>query len=119
MDLITDAYNIQMTQVSGEPRWARTDRYDVEAKAASEGALAWDRARPMLQSMLTQRFKLDVRHHAREVAAYDLVLTNRGPKFRKNIDPDAKSRRVTKADLAGTQARETKATMARLTTQLP
>jgi uncharacterized protein (TIGR03435 family) len=118
MDLVTDAYGIQEMQVSGEPGWADSDHYDIEAKAGGDGALTWDRARPMLQSMLAERFKMKARREMKEVAAYDLVVAKQGPKFKENTDPAAHARMGTSASLAGIHVRATKATMARLTIQL-
>src|SRR5579863_7366822 len=51
------AYNVQEPMVTG-PGWMANDRYDVVAKAG--GAVKEDQLRPMLQTLLAERFKLAV-----------------------------------------------------------
>jgi uncharacterized protein (TIGR03435 family) len=118
-DLIQDAYNVQRNQVSGGPHWLTSAPFDVEAKAAGDTELAMDRARPMLQAMLADRFKLKLRHENREVPAYDLVIIKGGPKFKENTDPAVKlGGMTTRVDPSGVHMKATKSTMARLTVQL-
>jgi uncharacterized protein (TIGR03435 family) len=121
VDLIQDAYHLQHNQVSGGPGWVNSDRFDVEAKAAlqnGEEALDWIRARPMLQSMLADRFKLKVRREMKEVPAYDLVIAKGGPKFKESTDPAARSGLAVYIDASGAHVKATKAALSRLTPQL-
>lgn len=76
-------------QVVGGPGWTNSKHYDVDAKI--EDAMAEQfRQHPeqlagplrlMLQSMLADRFKLQVSHTTRELSAYALVAAKGGPKF--------------------------------------
>jgi uncharacterized protein (TIGR03435 family) len=90
-NLIQDAYDLKYGQLSGGPTWVTSERFDVEAKADGEETLNWDRARPMLQLMLADRFKLKVRREMKEVAAYNLVIAKGGPKFKENTDAAVKN----------------------------
>jgi uncharacterized protein (TIGR03435 family) len=56
-----------------------SDRYDVNAKA--EGPAAFEQMRPMLRSLLTDRFKLELRRDTREMSAFELVPSNAGLKI--------------------------------------
>src|SRR5579884_3585907 len=42
VDLVTDAYGMKYDQVTGGPRWASSERFDIEARAGGEGPLGWD-----------------------------------------------------------------------------
>src|SRR6266853_1924352 len=86
--LIQIAYGVEDYQVSGGPDWLKTDRYDIEAKAASTNA---DRNEmlPMLKSLLADRFKLQLREEPRDVPVYHLVVDRSGPKLRALRDGEA------------------------------
>jgi len=119
VDLVKDAHGVQYNQVSGGPGWAASDHFDVEAKAGGDAALTWDRARPMLQALLVQRFKLKVHRETREVPAFDLVVAKGGPKFKENTDPNVQHPgTITYGDASGMHVRATKAALARLIPQL-
>ena len=75
-------------QISGGPKWVRSDRFDVEAKAAGDvvrGSEGTQRKQLMLQTLLAQRFKLVVHHQMKDMPVYALVLARRdqtlGPKL--------------------------------------
>lgn len=87
-DLITYAYNIKDYALFGEPHWADIDRYNISANADSGTALNRDLARPMMRSLLADRFQLKVHMEMRELPAYVLVVAKGGPKF-KESSPDA------------------------------
>src|SRR5579871_3811725 len=57
--LMAGAYRLQEFQISGGPRWVGSDHFDVEAKAADHSTDP-DQLRLMLQSLLADRFKLEV-----------------------------------------------------------
>src|SRR4051812_22035886 len=55
LDLLIElAYGVDQNQLSGTERLP-SDRYDVSAKPAS-GTLSYERLKPMLQSLLEERF---------------------------------------------------------------
>jgi uncharacterized protein (TIGR03435 family) len=58
------------------PGWVKSDRYDIEARAA--GPATKDQMRLMLQSLLAERFKLAVHWETREAPVFGLVLATPG-----------------------------------------
>jgi uncharacterized protein (TIGR03435 family) len=82
--LISIAYKVKDFEISGGPGWINTDGYDITAKAAN-GNLDMDQIRPMLQSLLADRFKLAVHRENKEMPLYVLMPTKNGPKL-----PEAK-----------------------------
>jgi uncharacterized protein (TIGR03435 family) len=82
--LVGDAYDA--VEVSGGPPWARTDRFDVNARA--EGNPTAAEIRRMLKPMLADRFKLAVHMETREMPVYTLTLARAdrrlGAKLRKS-----------------------------------
>jgi len=82
--LTTVAYQIQDFQISGQPGWFDSDRYDIEAKADGNSTTAEMQA--MLQALLFDRFKLMFHRDSKEFPAFALVVTKNGPKM-KHADP--------------------------------
>jgi uncharacterized protein (TIGR03435 family) len=62
--------------VSQAPKWANTDRYDIEARAS--GNPTKDQFRLMMQALLADRFKLAIHYETKEVPVYALVLDKAG-----------------------------------------
>jgi uncharacterized protein (TIGR03435 family) len=79
--LIQIAWGVEDYEVSGGPGWLTTDWYDIEAKAPGT-----DAARPemtlMLQSLLIDRFKLQLRHGRNDLAVYELRVDKNGPRLK-------------------------------------
>jgi uncharacterized protein (TIGR03435 family) len=71
VDLIRTAYGIDAEKVVGGPSWLEMDRFDVLAKLPA-GATA-ETAKPMLQSLLAERFKLAFHKDTRPFPAYALT----------------------------------------------
>lgn len=76
--LIELAYNVPDSEVLGGPSWVRSDLYEVIAKA--DGATP-QQTRPMLRSLLADRFRLALRHETRELPVYELAVAKGGLKF--------------------------------------
>ena len=70
--LIQTAWNVKDSQLSGGPGWATTDRYDIKAKAAT-GA-DFEEMKPMLQSLLEDRFQLTLHRESKALPVYVLVV---------------------------------------------
>jgi len=81
--LIQQAYSVRDFQISGAPPWAATDRYEINAKAEG-GDIAREDIRPMLQSLLEDRFHLKFRRETKDAPIYDLVVANGGPRLKKS-----------------------------------
>ena len=79
-ELIATAYQVPFEQISGGPVWIDSERYDVEAKAAS--AAPWPEMLRMLQTLLAERFSLRLQRESREIAAYDLIAMPSGHRLK-------------------------------------
>jgi len=88
--VIRTAYQIQDDQISGEPAWVNSERFDIVAKSNAADPL--QRLVPMLQSLLADRFKLVVHRDTKELPVFALSLARRdgalGPKLRPTMCPD-------------------------------
>lgn len=112
--LMSIAYRVQGYQITGGPRWAYTDRYDIVAKTEEDAGN--DRVWLMVQGLLADRFKLAFHRETKELPVYALVVAKGGPTMTKTA-ADAQSAwmlgkgqwRVNKRDmahLAGSLTRE-------------
>jgi uncharacterized protein (TIGR03435 family) len=92
--LIIDAWGLDFLKINGmanTPKWFDTDRFDILAKlpAMPDGvAVDNEDLRPMLRSLLEDRFKLKVHIEVRPGQAY--VLTALNPNL-KRADPSTRS----------------------------
>lgn len=91
--LLMQAFNVNNNdQLVGVPAWADSERFDITAKAPSDGpsSPAMDREAvwPMLRGLLVERFKLTYHTEDRQVAAYSLVAGK--PKMKK-ADPESRT----------------------------
>jgi uncharacterized protein (TIGR03435 family) len=78
LSLIIFAYKMNITESWGGlmrslPRWAITDRFDINARAASREPTK-DDMRLMMQSLLEDRFKLKIHRERREMPVFGLYL---------------------------------------------
>jgi uncharacterized protein (TIGR03435 family) len=69
-----------MLPIAGGPAWARSERYDISAKAEDNASEAVMNG-PMLQALLEERFKLKIHHESRPVPVYELTVAKGGPKL--------------------------------------
>jgi uncharacterized protein (TIGR03435 family) len=83
--VIALAYSLLPVQVHGGPSWIDSERYDFVAKAESPDA-SQDQLRAMLQSLLTDRFKLVVHRETQEVPVYTLAVGKSGSKMQESKD---------------------------------
>lgn len=83
-DLICKAYDIKPHQLTG-PDWMRSVRWDIQA-TLPDGAKP-DQASAMLQTLLKDRFKLEVHKSNKEQNIYALVQAKGGHKL-KDAEPD-------------------------------
>ena len=89
--LVRFAYGVTDAQVIGGPEWIRKDMFEINARAAD--ALPQDGMRPMVASLLEDRFKLTIRREQRQMRGEVLVLARDdrrlGPTLEKCEDPAA------------------------------
>jgi uncharacterized protein (TIGR03435 family) len=86
--LIAAAYGIKDYLISGEPSWAGSARYDIDAKVAGPDVdvlkkLSPEQRRSMLQPLLADRFKLKVHTESKELPVYELVVAKGGSKLKE------------------------------------
>jgi uncharacterized protein (TIGR03435 family) len=88
--LIRDAYGIEDKQIVGAPDWARSVRFEINARidgATAEQLSKMDAAgrklahQKMLQSLLTDRFRLTFHRENKELPIYTLLVAKSGPKL--------------------------------------
>lgn len=88
--LISQAYNLREFQISGGPGWIYSDRFDINAKA--EGLperMAPDQLRPLLRSLLEERFSLKTHTENKDMPIYALMVGKSGPKLKANEGSEA------------------------------
>jgi uncharacterized protein (TIGR03435 family) len=99
-NLVDTAFDVKDFQLAGGPSWINTDRFDIEGKV--EDSLAeqmrkmnrdgqQQQFRLMLQSMLADRFKLQVSRATKDASVFALVVAKGGPKLKEAqpADPQA------------------------------
>jgi uncharacterized protein (TIGR03435 family) len=79
---ILTAYQVQDFQVDGGPGWTDSERYDIDAKAASPAER--DELLLMLRTLLKERFHLTLQTKSRSTLGYAMTVSKRGLK----ITPD-------------------------------
>jgi uncharacterized protein (TIGR03435 family) len=77
--LLIHAYSLKESQLLGGPAWVDSDRYDIEAKA--DGTASSSRMMVMLQTILTDRFKLALHRETKEGPIYALTVAKGGLKL--------------------------------------
>jgi uncharacterized protein (TIGR03435 family) len=77
--LIEGAYSVQDFQISGGPSWLQTEGYSIDAKSASEATP--EQVYRMLQSLLAERFHLQIRRETHDGPVYNLVVAKGGSKL--------------------------------------
>jgi uncharacterized protein (TIGR03435 family) len=87
--LIEQAYDVRDFQVTGGPSWLGSQQYDVNAKI--EGEPTKEQLRGMMQSLLADRFHLQVHREKKEMPCYALVVAKGGSKL-KAPEPDAEGK---------------------------
>jgi uncharacterized protein (TIGR03435 family) len=84
--LILEAYHLKSYQIV-YPQ-ADSTFYDIVAKAEGDEAPTREQFRPLLQSLLAERFGLKFHHETKEMSVYALVPGKVDPKFKPSA-PDA------------------------------
>jgi uncharacterized protein (TIGR03435 family) len=78
--LIEMAWNVKDYQLSGGPDWATSNRYDIDARTETDAS--FEQMRPMLQSLLKDRFQLALHHESKDLPVYALVVAKGGIKLK-------------------------------------
>jgi uncharacterized protein (TIGR03435 family) len=79
--LFRPAYGIRGDyQISGGPNWIDTDRYDIQATTGFSATL--EDVHRMLQTLLTEQFRVTLHREPREIPVYALVIGKSGLKLK-------------------------------------
>lgn len=87
--LVEFAYNLQDFQLSGGPPWATagmldsSELFQVLAKPDAGETPSMDQFRLMLQTLLAERFHLQIHHVSKQLPAWNLVVNKGGPKLKE------------------------------------
>jgi bla regulator protein blaR1 len=92
--LVRQAFGVSEDRILNEPDWAKSARYDIEAKVAPEDAAGLKAATPqqrsaMMLPVLQDRFGLKYHHETKELQVYTLVVAKGGPKLKEAKPVDA------------------------------
>jgi uncharacterized protein (TIGR03435 family) len=88
--LITLAYNLHPTQVTGGPDWLKTDHYDLDVLPDHEGLPSLEQARGIVRKLLADRFALKFHYDTKDLSVYVLTVAKTGPKLAKSAsDPSS------------------------------
>jgi len=83
-DLLTFAYGLHVTQITGGPGWLATERFDITGKPEQAGIPNAVQLRTMVRKLLGERFNLASHSEKRELSAYVLTVAKNGPKLTKS-----------------------------------
>ena len=84
-DLITFAYGLHAKQIIGGPDWFGTEKFDIDGVPDVEGRPNTKQMKLLIQSALTDRFKLTFHHDQKELPVYALTVAKNGPKLTPTI----------------------------------
>jgi len=84
-DLISFAYSLHAKQIIGAPAWFATDKFDLDGVPDVEGRPSAQQMRMLIQSALTDRFKLTFHNDKKELSVYALEIAKGGPKLTETI----------------------------------
>ena len=87
ISFLLEAYSVPLWQVSS-PKWLYDGVYDMAATMPAETSR--DQARIMLQTMLRERFGLQIHRENREISIYALAVGKTGSKLVEVAAPDAR-----------------------------
>jgi bla regulator protein BlaR1 len=119
-DLVTFAYNLRGVQLSGGPSWAErgvlnfSELYQVTAKISADPPPPIEVFRQMLQSVLAERFHLQVHHLQKDLPIYNMVIAKGGPKLKPSPAESKFDFRVSTRGKFGTRIVATHMTVAEL-----
>jgi uncharacterized protein (TIGR03435 family) len=84
-DLITFSYGLHAKQIVGAPDWFATEKFDIDGVPDVEGKPNTKQLKLLIQSALTDRFKLTFHHDQKELSVYALSVGKSGPKLTDTI----------------------------------
>ncbi len=84
--LLGQSFRIFDKELIGAPKWASSDRWDIEGKVSAQDVAAFnkmtfDQRIQMIQQILEERFALKVHHETRVLPVYALTVARTGAKM--------------------------------------
>lgn len=84
--IVLEGFHVQEDQLVGMPGWAKSARFDIEAKVPAEDAprlkgLKIEQRGAMIVRLLEDRFNLKYHRETRELGIYSLVVARGGPRL--------------------------------------
>ena len=73
VDVITVAYGVRSVELLDVPRWVQVEKFDIIASTGRDEYLSVVAMRPLIQTLLAERFQLEVAREQREMQGYALV----------------------------------------------
>jgi len=110
--LMMTAYNVQGFRIVGGPGWVASRRWDMQAKP--NRAASRDQVRPMLRTLLEERFQLHSHSETRNIPVYELVVDSKGSKV--PTTKDSQNKPIVRAETGSIEL--TNATSATFASQL-
>jgi uncharacterized protein (TIGR03435 family) len=86
-DLIKFAYDLHPRQITGEPPWFESDKFDVTGKPDLEGIPNGTQLKKMMQKMLEDRFQLTFHRDKKDLTVYAITVVKTGVKMTKSENP--------------------------------
>ena len=115
--LLTEVFGVRDYQIVGAPSWVSSERYDIAAKIDIPNQIGAEQLKPLLQAMLTDRFRLKFHMETRQSSGYSLLVGKSGPKFLANTSASAPGLSIS-SNRAGARMTATRMPMSTLTKQL-
>ncbi|HLJ45602.1 MAG TPA: M56 family metallopeptidase [Bryobacteraceae bacterium] len=113
--LISMAYGVEESRISGGPSWIGSTGFDIVAKPEqgdtaeaqpAPGTRAWARMQQRLRTLLEERFQLKIHEVSKDANIYALIFVKKGPKLkpaeRDDIPPGTMRDRTQITGRAGT-----------------
>jgi len=95
--LIQQAYDVKDYQITNGPGWLTSQRYDIVAKADTPN-IDREMLKVLLQSLLAERFQLQLHRETKELPIYALVVGKNGHKLRPSENQPAAPKEASPGD---------------------
>ncbi len=82
LDLIRTAYGVEAERVLGGPNWLENDTFDIIAKLPA--GITQETAKPLLRTLLEDRFHLTVHNDTKPVPAYAIKSAGKHPLLKQS-----------------------------------
>ena len=86
-DLIKFAYDLHPRQITGEPAWFESEKFDVTGKPDLEGIPNGTQLKRMMQKLLEDRFQLTFHRDKKDLSVYAITVVKTGVKMTKSENP--------------------------------